>query len=137
LPLTWRRPFTWRLALLPQLRQQREPAIINVSSGLAFAPMAAAPIYSATKAAVHSFTMSLRRQLADTGVRVLEIVPPAVNTDLGGPGLHTWAAPVDEFADSIVARLAAGEEEVGYGTSEAIRQASRADIDARFRQMNG
>jgi uncharacterized oxidoreductase len=123
--------------LLPHLRQQREPAIINVSSGLAFAPMAAAPIYSATKAALHSFTLSLRRQLAGTGVRVLEIVPPAVNTDLGGPGLHTWAVPVDDFADSIVARLAAGEEEVGYGTSEASRLASRAELDARFRQMNG
>jgi uncharacterized oxidoreductase len=123
--------------LLPHLRQQREPAIINVSSGLAFAPMAAAPIYSATKAALHSFTMSLRRQLADTGVRVLEIVPPGVNTDLGGPGLHTWAVPVNEFADSIVARLAAGEEEVGFGTSEKIRLASRAEIDARFKQMNG
>jgi uncharacterized oxidoreductase len=122
--------------LVLHLRQQREAAIINVSSGLAFAPMAAAPIYSATKA-LHSFTMSLRRQLADTGVRVLEIVPPGVNTDLGGPGLHTWAVPVNEFADSIVARLAAGEEEVGYGTSESIRLASRAEIDARFKQMNG
>jgi uncharacterized oxidoreductase len=122
--------------LLPHLRQQANAAIINVSSGLAFAPMAAAPIYSATKAALHSFTMSLRQQLATTGVRVLEIVPPGVNTDLGGPGLHTWAVPVDEFADSIVARLAAGEEEVGYGTSESIRLSSRADINARFKQMN-
>jgi uncharacterized oxidoreductase len=103
---------------------------------LAFAPMAGAPIYSATKAALHSFTMSLRQQLATTGIRVLEIVPPGVNTDLGGPGLHTWAVPVDDFADSIVARLAAGEEEVGYGTSEAIRLASRAEIDARFKLMN-
>jgi uncharacterized oxidoreductase len=123
--------------LLPHLRQQPAAAIINVSSGLAFAPMAAAPIYSATKAALHSFTLSLRQQLASTGVRVLEIVPPAVNTDLGGPGLHTWAVPVDEFADSIMARLAAGEEEVGFGTSESIRQASRAELDARFKQMNG
>jgi uncharacterized oxidoreductase len=123
--------------LLPHLRQQPAAAIINVSSGLAFAPMAAAPIYSATKAALHSFTLSLRQQLASTGVRVLEIVPPAVNTDLGGPGLHTWAVPVDEFADSIMARLAAGEEEVGFGTSESIRQASRAELDARFKQLNG
>jgi uncharacterized oxidoreductase len=98
--------------------------------------MAAAPIYSATKAALHSFTLSLRQQLAPAGIRVLEIVPPGVNTDLGGPGLHTWAVPVDEFADSIVARLAAGEEEVGYGTSESIRLASRAELDARFAQMN-
>lgn len=67
---------------------------------------------------------------------MLEIVPPGVDTDLGGPGLHTGAVPVDEFADSIVARLAAGEEEIGYGTSESIRLGSRADIDARFKQMN-
>lgn len=122
--------------LVPHLRQQAAPAIINVSSGLAFAPMAAAPIYSATKAALHSFTLSLRQQLEPVGIRVLEIVPPGVNTDLGGPGLHTWAVPVDEFADSIVARLAAGEEEVGYGTSESIRRASRAELDVRFAQMN-
>ena len=94
--------------LLLYLRQQQCPVFINVSSGLPFAPMAVAPIYSATNAALHSFTLSLRQQLASTGVSVLEIVPPGVNTDLGGPGLHTWAVPVDEFADSIVAGLAAG-----------------------------
>ena len=77
----------------------------------------------------------MRQPLATTGVRVLEIVPPGVNTDLGGLGLHTWAVPVDEFAGSIVARLAAGEEEVGYGTSESIHLGSRADIDARFKQI--
>ena len=71
-----------------------------------------------------------------TGIAVLEIVPPAVNTDLGGPGLHTFGVPVDAFADSVLARLAAGEQEVGYGTSEEIRQASRAELDERFRAMN-
>ncbi|GGG40839.1 SDR family oxidoreductase [Hymenobacter glacieicola] len=122
--------------LLPQLRQQPRPAIINVTSGLAFAPMAQAPIYSATKAALHSFTLSLRHQLATTPIQVLEIVPPAVNTDLGGAGLHTWGVPVDDFADSVMQRLAAGEQEVGYGTSEEIRRASREQIDARFTLMN-
>lgn len=66
----------------------------------------------------------------------LEIVPPGANAALGGPGRHTWAVPVEAFADSIVARLAAGEE-VGYGTSESIRLALRAGLDARFEQMNG
>lgn len=122
--------------LLPHLRQQTAPAIINVTSGLAFAPMAQAPIYSATKAALHSFTLSLRHQLAATPVQVLEIVPPAVNTDLGGAGLHTWGVPVDAFVDSVMERLAAGEQEVGYGTSEEIRRASREQIDARFQLMN-
>ena len=122
--------------LVPHLRQQANAAIINVTSGLAFAPMVFAPVYCATKAALHSFTLSLRQQLLPVGIQVLEIVPPAVNTDLGGTGLHTWGVPVDDFADSIMARLAAGEDEVGYGTSEAIRLASRAEIDARFKQMN-
>jgi uncharacterized oxidoreductase len=122
--------------LIPHLRQQAQAAIVNVTSGLSFAPAAFAPIYSATKAALHSFTLSLRHQLASTGISVLEIVPPAVNTDLGGPGLHTFGVPVDDFADAVLARLAAGEEEVGYGTSEQARLASRAELDERFRLMN-
>ncbi|WP_139923256.1 SDR family oxidoreductase [Hymenobacter sp. DG01] len=122
--------------LIPHLRTQTNPAIINVTSGLAFAPMAQAPIYSATKAALHSFTLSLRHQLAATPIRVLEVVPSAVNTDLGGAGLHTWGVPVNDFADSVMQRLAAGEQEVGYGTSEEIRRASREQIDARFQLIN-
>ncbi|UOQ96190.1 SDR family oxidoreductase [Hymenobacter sp. 5317J-9] len=122
--------------LIPHLREQANAAIVNVTSGLSFAPAAFAPIYSATKAALHSFTLSLRHQLQPIGVSVLEIVPPAVNTDLGGPGLHTFGVNVDEFADSIVARLAAGEQEVGFGTSEQARLASRAELDERFRMMN-
>ena len=122
--------------LIPHLRQQARAAIINVTSGLSFAPAAFVPIYSATKAALHSFTLSLRHQLRPTGISVLEIVPPAVNTDLGGPGLHTFGVNVDEFANSVMARLAAGEEEVGYGTSEEARLASRAELDERFRMMN-
>jgi len=121
---------------IPHLQQQASPAIINVTSGLAFAPAAFAPIYSATKAALHSFTLSLRHQLAATPIRVLEIVPPAVNTDLGGVGLHTFGVPVDDFANSIIARLAAGEQEIGYATSEESRLASRAENDARFQLIN-
>lgn len=123
--------------LLPHLRQQPRATIVNVTSGLAFCPMAAAPIYSASKAALHSYTLSLRRQLRDTSVGVVEIAPPAVNTDLGGVGLHTFGADVDEFADSVMARLVAGELEVGFGTSEKSRQASRAELDQLFARMNG
>lgn len=122
--------------LVPHLRQQPQPVIVNVTSGLAFVPAAFVPIYSATKAALHSFTLSLRHQLGPAGIDVLEIVPPAVDTDLGGPGLHTFGVPVDAFADSIMARLAVGEQEVGYGMSDEMRRASRAELDDRFRQMN-
>jgi uncharacterized oxidoreductase len=122
--------------LLPHLQQQAGAAIINVTSGLAFVPVVAVPLYSATKAALHSFTLSLRQQLAATGVQVLEILPPAVDTDLGGPGLHTYGVPLETFADAVMARLAAGESEIGYGMSEQFRAASRAELDASFQQLN-
>ncbi|GAB3823752.1 SDR family oxidoreductase [Hymenobacter jeollabukensis] len=121
---------------IPHLRQQDYAAIVNVTSGLAFTPPTFAPIYGATKAALHSFTIALRHQLRDTRIEVLEIVPPAVNTDLGGTGLHNFGVPVDEFADSVLARLAAGELEVGFGTSEERRLASRSELDAATEAMN-
>ena len=68
--------------LTPHLMKQSESAIINVSSGLAIVPLVIVPIYSATKAALHSFSISLRKQLADTSVKVFEILPPIVDTDL-------------------------------------------------------
>jgi uncharacterized oxidoreductase len=75
-------PVRLTAALLPHLQKQQEPAIINISSRLAFVPLPATPTYSATKAALHSYTVSLRVQLAGTPLEVIEIVPPAVATDL-------------------------------------------------------
>jgi uncharacterized oxidoreductase len=121
---------------IPHLLRQERPAIVNVTSGLAFVPLAGTPVYSATKAALHSFTLSLRHQLADTPIQVIEIVPPAVDTDLGGPGLHTFGVPVDEFADAVFARLGAGEEEIAYGFAQQSSRASRNEIDVMFRRMN-
>ncbi|WP_085524337.1 SDR family oxidoreductase [Tuberibacillus sp. Marseille-P3662] len=115
--------------------ENTDAAIINVSSGLAFTPMAIAPIYSATKAGIHSFTMSLRMQLSHTGVKVIEVAPPAVNTDLGGVGLHTFGEPVDAFADGIFEGLEEGKEEIGYGTSEKALRMSRDDIDTTVASM--
>ena len=122
--------------LIPHLRQQKDPGILNVTSGLAFTPLARVPVYSATKAALHSFTLSLRHQLASTPIKVIEIAPPAVDTDLGGPGLHTFGVNVDEFVDAVMLRLAAGESEIGYGFAEQVRMASRHDLDAVFQQIN-
>jgi uncharacterized oxidoreductase len=62
---------------------KKEGTIINISSGLAFVPIAFMPVYCATKAAIHSFTLSLRHQLKETPVKVFEIIPPSVDTELG------------------------------------------------------
>jgi len=129
-------PFHLSTLFVPHLLKQPRSAILNVTSGLAFVPMARAPIYSATKAALHSFTLSLRHQLAGTPVEVIEIIPPAVNTDLGGPGLHTFGVPLDEFADAVVAGLQAGEVEIPYGFAAQSSRASREELDAIFQRMN-
>jgi uncharacterized oxidoreductase len=129
-------PMHLAMLLVPHLRNQADPAIVNVTSGLAFVPLTRAPVYSATKAALHSFTLSLRHQLAATPIAVVELAPPAVNTDLGGPGLHTFGVDLDEFADAVFARLTAGETEIGYGFAEQAQRASRQELDEIFRRMN-
>jgi uncharacterized oxidoreductase len=92
-------------ALVDHLSGQADAAIINVTSGLAFVPLAATPTYSATKAAIHSYTVSLRKIL-DGKVEVIELAPPAVQTGLT-PGQETREGyqPLDEFADEVFALL--------------------------------
>lgn len=121
---------------IPHLLTQVQPAILNVTSGLAFAPLAMAPVYCATKAALHSFTLSLRHQLANTPIAVIEIIPPAVNTDLGGAGQHTFGVPLSEFTDGIVEQLQNGSVEATYGFSSESSRASREQLDAIFKRMN-
>ncbi|SFL72091.1 uncharacterized oxidoreductase [Gracilibacillus orientalis] len=128
-------PFQLSMLFAPFFANKEEATIINVTSGLAFTPLVIAPIYSATKAAFHSFTMSLRHQLSDTPVEVIEIAPPAVNTDLGGAGLHTNGEPLDAFADGIFQGLEEGKEEIGYGSSENRLRMSRDEIDEYAEKM--
>jgi uncharacterized oxidoreductase len=120
----------------PQMSAQPWSAIINVTSGLSFVPLANVPVYCATKAALHSFTLSLRWQLRETPVEVIEVIPPAVDTDLQAPGLHTFGVNVDEFADAIFTGLEQGRNEIGYGTAEIARTASPEVIGKIFEQMN-
>ena len=123
--------------LIPQLRKQEKPAILNVTSGLAFVPLAGVPVYCATKAAMHSFTQSLRHQLRETPIHVVEVIPPAVDTDLGGSGLHTFGVPLDEFADAAFAALRNEDHrEVTYQFSSESSRASREQLDAIFERMN-
>jgi len=116
--------------------QKKTAAIINVTSGLSFMPLANVPVYCATKAALHSLTLSLRWQLKDSPIEVIEIIPPAVDTDLQAPGLHTFGVNVDEFADHVFAELEAGKIEIAYGTALAASQAARADLDSIYERMN-
>ncbi|GAB35327.1 SDR family oxidoreductase [Gordonia otitidis] len=86
---------------------------ITVSSGLAFTPMVGTPTYSATKAAIHSLSESLRMQLSDKGIDVLELVPPAVQTDLmPGQAEAEWAMPLDEFLTEVMSLLPAADREI-------------------------
>jgi uncharacterized oxidoreductase len=93
----------------PHLMKQKEAVIMNVSSGLAFHPMPLLPVYSATKAAVHTFSIALRQQLEGTSVRVFELIPPMVDTNL------------DKGA-----RKARGQTYFGITTDELIQPAMKA-----------
>ena len=90
-------PIRMLAAFVPFLTRQSEATIINVSSGLAFVPLPITPTYNATKAAIHSFTESLRVQLANTPVQVLELIPPAVRTTLMGQQDSEQAMPLEDF----------------------------------------
>jgi uncharacterized oxidoreductase len=129
-------PIHLSMLFIPQLLKQEGPAIVNVTSALAFVPLAIAPIYSATKAALHSFTLSLRQQLIDSPISVLEIIPPAVNTDLGGKGLHTSGVDVDAFTNAIVDQLESGQLEASYGLATESSHASREQLDLIFQRLN-
>jgi uncharacterized oxidoreductase len=121
--------------LIPHLEKQKDAAIVNVTSGLAFVPGVFAPVYCATKAALHSLSVSLRHDLKRKSIEVIEIIPPQVNTDLGGKGLHDEGVPLAEFADAMLEGLKRGETEIGHGFSEKARNASRADLDAISARM--
>jgi len=96
--------------------------VINVSSALAFVPLPSAPIYSATKAAVHSYTQSLRFQLQETGVEVIELMPPAVKTDLTAdlPEGSLKLITTDELVKESFAALKAGAQEIRPGQAKQL-----------------
>ncbi len=110
--------------------------IINVTSGLSFVPLTKVPVYSATKAFFHSFTLSLRHQLKGRNIEVIELIPPALNTDLGGKGLHDQAPPVSAFIESVFAQLREGKNEIAFGFSEAMVKGGPEERQKAFERMN-
>lgn len=103
-------PIRLTAALLPHLRQKQEAAIVTVSSGLAFVPRANALTYSATKAAIHSWSQSLRHELRKTSIAVVELAPPLVATDLTpGQSANPHALPLDAFITEATDLLCATE----------------------------
>ncbi|WP_372007188.1 SDR family oxidoreductase [Paenibacillus chitinolyticus] len=128
-------PIHLSMLFAPFFAEKREAAIINMTSGVAFTPLAVTPIYSATKAALHSFTMSLRHQLSATSIEVIEVVPPAVDTGLGGTWLRTHVEPLDAFADGIFKGLEEGRAEIGYSTSADRLRMTRDQVDEYAEKM--
>lgn len=110
--------------------------IINVTSGLAFVPLSKVPVYCATKAFLRSFTLSLRHSLKSKGIEVIEMIPPALNTDLGGKGIHDEFPPVSEFVKSVFQQMKEGKTELTFGTSEARAKANNDSILEYFNGMN-
>jgi uncharacterized oxidoreductase len=132
-------PIRLTAALLPHLLAQPSARIVNVTSGLAFVPLAFTPTYSATKAALHAYTQCLRYQLAETAVEVLELAPPYVQTDLMGGASDPRAMPLAEFLTEVVALFDAvpASQELLVGRVQPLRNAERNGVfDAVFQGLN-
>jgi uncharacterized oxidoreductase len=110
--------------------------IMNVTSGLGFVPFAKVPVYSATKSFLHSFTLSLRYLLRSKNIDVIEIIPPVLNTDLGGKGIHDFAPPVSGFIESIFKQLKEGKSELTFEFSEMMTRANPEELKAAFSRLN-
>ncbi len=110
--------------------------IMNVTSGLSFIPLIKVPVYSATKAFFHSFTVSLRAVLRSKNTEVIEIIPPALNTDLGGKGIHDFAPPVSDFIEAIFEQLIEGKDELTFSFSETVSKAGQDVLKPVFEKMN-
>jgi uncharacterized oxidoreductase len=125
---------------LPRLKARKDALIVNVSSGLAFIPFPVSPVYSATKAAIHSFTQSLRVQLDGTGVTVVELAPPAVETpllrgELAEEMKGQKAMDVSVLAKRAIAGIEAGKLEIRPGLSNVLNAMSRIAPQFMLKQM--
>lgn len=126
---------------IPHLMKQKESAIVNISSGLAFIPIAFMPIYCATKAAIHSFSLSLRHQLTGTDVKVYEVAPPTVDTELdkgarGQRGQGYRGIKPEEVAAATIKGIENDDYEIAIGMAQNLRMGARTDPEQAFKQIN-
>jgi uncharacterized oxidoreductase len=125
---------------LPHLKTRQNALIVNVSSGLAFVPLPVSPVYCATKAAIHSFSQSLRAQLNGTSVTVVELAPPGVETPLFRGEFEEEmkgqkAMDVTTLANEAIAGIEAGHLEIRPGLSNVLKTMSRVAPAFMFAQM--
>lgn len=125
-------------AFLPHLRKQERATVIHLSSGLAFVPLALCAVYCATKAAIHSFTMSLRHQYRETKVKFVELIPPRVDTTLGGGSGHNPnSMTVSDFIAEAMNGLASGADAVPVGHAKKLFAAGGGEsVKSAFASMN-
>lgn len=132
-------PIRMTAALLPHLKRQSHAAIVNVTSGLAFLPLNITPTYCATKAAMHSYTQSLRYQLRATQIEVLELIPPYVQTDLMNGAADPRAMPLDKFIAEtmLILRTKPTPSEICVENVKPLRFAAESGKhDAIFEGLN-
>lgn len=118
-------PIVLTSLLIPMLKSRPDAAIVNVTSALAFVPMAIAPTYSASKAGLHAYTESVRFLLRDSGIQVIEVVPPRVQTEMAGPG-DASTMTVDDFVGEML-RLMATDPKAGEVVVSAARGLREAE----------
>ena len=129
-------PVRMTSALVEHLKRQPDAVIVNVSSILAFVPMAVTAVYSSTKAALHSLTLSQRYLLAPSGVSVLELAPPWVRTELMNSTEEARAMPLDAFIAGAMDQFATDAEEILVGPAPQMRANPGPGEHAWVRQFN-
>jgi uncharacterized oxidoreductase len=137
-----RAPLHLAALFIPTLLMREQSAIINVTSGLGFIPSAAFPVYCATKAALHSFSWTLRHQLRGTSIRVFEIIPPMVRSEMNmtsriSRGQQHGGLDPQVVADATLQAMADDAYDVAVGDAQRLVLASRTEPEAAFRGMNG
>lgn len=126
---------------LPLLKKSKNAVLVNVSSGLAYVPFAQAPVYSGTKAALHFWTQAIRPQLKPHGIKVVELLPPVVDTPLAhGADIaeddNLKPMPPDKLADIFWNDYLKGKEEITPGISKQLKLMSRLTPKFIFKQLN-